>query len=720
MITPEENLKSIVEDIQKNEIMLPDFQRQFDWSLEKQRALVASVLTKLPVGGILLLKADAKDYKSKRIGLDSKEEVIGNIPQKTNFLLDGQQGMTCLTNVFSDIIHEATEQKVSRLASRQLLATRFYLKIDRWDADTVPGAQKDLFGIRTLDFRFDVSKGQEPDFLTADISDDHIECRTFLASEYGKAPYMPGKRYDDKLDDYCFGTSGVYLIPLYLLVGSNEHDDRLRKKRLLAIIKNIKDRIIESITTHHDNLDLATKESFAFSVITETVEQNEYRSAIDKDIAFANLVKDKADLWEDYFQKYLYSCVEKLKLNKIEMPEGSRARAIDIYENMNRGGVSLSALDLVAARVAKISQEPLYDRILQYLIHNKKYNIKAIPNEIKNIMPRDYNASIAMKAVDGRVAKNCSDLFLELLGLYCSNKEYDPNEAKCVYSKSAKILRLSEDQIDENCRKVCVAIDRALCFLQVRCGVRNLTDVNYKIMVRLIAYIFTNDKWYNSVAVHDKLEAWYWSAIFSGEYDKDQNDRYESNLKSMLESLNSNRKGYAWINTLKDKILEVPYFSECSFLLMEKAEEDRVPKEHLGKYFCQFYLSRTYSDLITDARTVSVFSKQKLEKHHIIPLGSVTKIGESTDRLRSDKTNIFNSPLNYVYITDSTNGEISDKSLKEYENSITASAKAALNIVNYPVVADLSDEMKVKAWLSERHKLVKGQIQNRVKNLLST
>ena len=60
MITPEENLKSIVEDIQKNEIMLPDFQRQFDWSLEKQRALVASVLTKLPVGGILLLKADAK------------------------------------------------------------------------------------------------------------------------------------------------------------------------------------------------------------------------------------------------------------------------------------------------------------------------------------------------------------------------------------------------------------------------------------------------------------------------------------------------------------------------------------------------------------------------------------------------------------------------------------------------------------------------------------
>lgn len=320
-----------------------------------------------------------------------------------------------------------------------------------------------MFGIRTLDFRFDVSKGQEADFLTADIF-DYIECRTFLAAEYGKAPYMPGKRYDDKLDDYCFETSGMYLIPLYLLVGSSEHDDRLRKKRLLAIIKNIKDRIVESITTYHDNLDPAIKESFAFSVIIETVEQNEYRSAIDKDSIFADLVEDKADLWEDYFQKYLYSCVEKLKLNKIEMPEGSRARAIDIYENMDMGGMSLSTLDLVAARVVKISQEPLYDRILQYLVHNKKCNMKAIPNEIKNIMPRDYNPSTAMKVVDGRVAQNCSDLFLELLGLYCNNKEYDPNEVKCVHSKSTKILKLSEKEIDENCMKVCIAIDRAFCF----------------------------------------------------------------------------------------------------------------------------------------------------------------------------------------------------------------------------------------------------------------
>lgn len=717
MITPEENLKSIVEEIQKNEIMLPDFQRQFDWDIEKQKGLVASVLTKLPVGGILLLKADSSDYQSKRIGLDSKEKIMGTVPEKTNFLLDGQQRMTCLTNVFSDVIHEACEKKVSKLASRSLLATRFYLKVNRWSENIIPESQRDLFGIRTLDFRFDVSKGQEPDFLTADIA-DNIECRTFLAADYDKKPFMPGQRYDEKLDDYCFSSQGVYLIPLFLLVGSNSHDDKLRKKRLLAIIKRMKDQIVESISTYHSNLDDSKKQGFAFSIVLEPVERDAYKKAIDKDIEFDNIVKDKADLWEDYFQKYLYSCVEKLKLNKIEMPEGSRARAIDIYENMNLGGMGLSTLDLVAARVAKVSQDSLYNRILLYLSSNTKYNTSSFPKEIKSFLPKGYNASKAINAVDVRVSKSCADLFLEVLGLYCNNKNYDPCECKCNYSKSPQILKLSENDINDNCQKVCVAIDRAFCFLQVRCGVQSLSDVNYKLMVRLIAYIFTNDKWYNSVAVHDKLEAWYWAAIFSGEYDKDQNDRFEKNMKSMLESLVVKSKGYGWINTMKENILEAPYFSDCSFLLMEKVEEDRLPKEHLGKYFCQFFLSRPYSDLIDDTTIVSVFSTKKLEKHHIIPLGSVTQIGESSDLLRNDRTNIMNSPLNYIYITEDTNRNISAKSLKEYEDAITASAKAALNIVNYPSVTDLDDGSKVKAWLGERHKIVKGQIQNRVSNLL--
>ena len=65
-----------------------------------------------------------------------------------------------------------------------------------------------------------------------------------------------------------------------------------------------------------------------------------------------------------------------------------------------------------------------------------------------------------------------------------------------------------------------------------------------------------------------------------------------------------------------------------------------------------------------------------------------------------------------------TNLEISNISLKEYEQDITASAKAALNIVNYPSVEKLNDKTTIKAWLKERYKILKGQIQNRVMNML--
>lgn len=719
MNTPEENLKGIIEDIQNNKIMLPDFQRQFDWDLEKQKALVASVLTKLPVGGVLLLKADCDDYKSKRIGIDPQEAIKGPIPSKPNFLLDGQQRMTCLTNVFSDVIQDATEKKVSKLASRTLLAARFYLKIDRWNAETEPESSKDLFGLRTLDFRFDVSKDEEPDFLTAGVI-DYIEYRPFLAPDYNnQKPYMPGQLYNEKLDDYCFATPDVYLIPLFLLVGSNSKDDRLRQKRLLAILKRIRDHVVESMTTHYANVEMDKKDDFAFSVTTDSLDKEKYENADDKEMAFEEIVEEKADLWLELFKNYLYSCIEQMKLNKIEMPEGSRARAIDIYENMNMGGLSLSTLDLVAARAAKSSNEALYDRILAYLVADNVYNQDAIPIEVKTYIPSGYNAGKQLGVIDSRVGKAGTDLFLEVLSLYCNNKNYDSNEAKAAYSKAQYILKLTDEEINSNCKRVCVAVDRAFCFLQTRCGVRSITDVNYKMMLRLIAYVFTNEKWYKSAKVHDKLEAWYWASIFSGEFDKDQNDRFEKNLKNILESLTNPSKGYTWIEQLKDKVLATPYFSDCSFMLMEKANEGRTPKEHLGKYICQFFLTRPYSDLISDDQKIHVFS-EKLERHHIVPLGSITKIGQLTEQLREDKNNVINSPLNFVYISDDANGKISDKSLGDYEKAITPAAKASLGIANYPCVADLSDKDKVRQWLINRHSTLQGLIQNRISALLLT
>lgn len=59
MLQPfQESLDKTITKIKNNRILLPNFQRDFVWREEdNQKNLVASVLTKMPIGNILLLKA---------------------------------------------------------------------------------------------------------------------------------------------------------------------------------------------------------------------------------------------------------------------------------------------------------------------------------------------------------------------------------------------------------------------------------------------------------------------------------------------------------------------------------------------------------------------------------------------------------------------------------------------------------------------------------------
>lgn len=68
------NLTTVIEQINKHEILIPDFQRKFVWKdEEQQKKLVASVLCKMPIGSILLLQANPNDYAAKVIGCAKKK-----------------------------------------------------------------------------------------------------------------------------------------------------------------------------------------------------------------------------------------------------------------------------------------------------------------------------------------------------------------------------------------------------------------------------------------------------------------------------------------------------------------------------------------------------------------------------------------------------------------------------------------------------------------------
>ena len=116
-----------------------------------------------------------------------------------------------------------------------------------------------------------------------------------------------------------------------------------------------------------------------------------------------------------------------------------------------------------------------------------------------------------------------------------NNPSFDPDKYKVDFIKKDKILNLVPEEINDNCEKVINALDRALFFFQTRCGIRTIGEINYNLMLVLVGTLFMEDSYFYNYEVHRLLEAWYWSVVFSGEYDKDQNSHMISNLQKYRE-----------------------------------------------------------------------------------------------------------------------------------------------------------------------------------------
>ena len=725
------NLQEIIGDIEKNKILLPDFQRKFVWTEEeRQKKIVASVLTKMPIGSVLLLESDPTDYSSKIIGCKTINNDRTN--KNVEFLLDGQQRITVLTNVFSNVIHNNCE-RVSDLVS-PTLKRRFFLRIPKWKKCR---EEMDLFGVRNLNFTYKSPDTTDPDFLSGDIF-PFITCVAFNAGD--ASPINPKNDLSTALDDFCFNHKEGYLLPLFLMSPSCEENSSQVKLRLNTIRKNISEKIKEEIQDHFATLrDETEKRAFISEIFTDDKKSCE---EVKRDnTLLGEKLFERAEVWDEELKEYLDSCVKNVSLNKIVVSSEKRARAIDIYENLNIGGVCLNIFDLIMAKVAKVDNTPYYGRLTQCIKSEKEYPRIVIPVDILSCMKykksvedngitklvevdmiedKFYNASINTKCYNeekNEISQKYIDAFLNTLSLYSYNKNYKSSDYKVDLIKRAKILDISPKDIHENTEKICTALDRALMFFQTRCGIRNISELNYSLMISLVATVFTNDKWYNDSKVHQKLEAWYWCSLFSGRYDRDQNTVFIQDMQSVTDML-LNTGSTEWIKRNIEYILNAQNFSDEKLLLMEKTQEERYPKRVLRMFICQYLLAKTYSDMFDEKKVISVFSEDanKLEAHHIIPLGSVKKVKESTAQLRNDNKNICNSPVNFVYITQESNGAISDDLLEAYIKKITEQAIAALHIQNY--ISAKIDEDVTRQILRQRYTALKGEIKTKVSNLL--
>lgn len=90
--TVQEDLKDLMKDVNKGQMQLPDFQRDWVWADADIRSLLASIGKGFPVGALLTLKRGGE--------VDFKPRVLAGAPddgiEPDEFLLDGQQRLTSL------------------------------------------------------------------------------------------------------------------------------------------------------------------------------------------------------------------------------------------------------------------------------------------------------------------------------------------------------------------------------------------------------------------------------------------------------------------------------------------------------------------------------------------------------------------------------------------------------------------------------------------------
>lgn len=721
MRTAVEPLSTVIEKITNNEILLPDFQRNFVWKEEeKQGKLVASVLAKMPVGSILLLNSNSNDYAYKMIGCkERKTSVELGIAGDILALLDGQQRMTVLTNAFSNVVFDKAEI-ASKLVNQNALKRRFFLRIPKYTKNE--NSVEDLFNARGLDLPWKDAEKDEPDFLADDIY-NAIKIINFNAG--GDDCFNPFKSPQSPKSDlvnYC--SSGTeYLVPLYLLTGNND-------AWLTQILKRISENIQIDIMASFDALPVSERENFVNTILTQDIRDlADHPDRITERTEFESELKKQGDNWATSLKIYLNSCLNQIQLNQIIVDNHKRARAINIYENLNKGGVPLGTFELIMAKFASVSNENYYEKIVSNIKKKRIYpeiaysNVLSHNNEIKNYINSDsYIAGLRLKCLDienDEMVSSYIDAYLDVISLYSHCPDFDTTKLNISLVKRDKILSVSPEDLFNRCDEVCDALDLALFFLQMRCGIRSIKDMNYNLILVVVAYLLLNPGYRSKAETYDYLDAWYWIINFSGHFNTDQTDRAVYSIKHLIELFETGDT--TWLKGLERQIFKANYFTEKEFILLNKDDGTGIlPKEFLRDIICQFFLVNTYKGLFVSDELLTPFTEKNLEKHHVIPLGSLKypdeKIKKSEEKLRSDKSYFLNTPVNFIYITNEENILISDDKLSDYAPRIANYAtKMLLGLIgNF----DTSSEDTCKVLLANRFDHIVGMVQNHIDGLI--
>tara|TARA_B100000683_G_scaffold245525_1_gene256525 strand:+ start:6481 stop:8973 length:2493 start_codon:yes stop_codon:yes gene_type:complete len=544
------DIKSLFTKIEERTWVLPNFQRDFVWSTDKQKKIIASLFLDYPLGSLLLLENKNKKTLVESRELGSRMQFKPKHSSDLRYVLDGQQRITSLYNALRGVYETSKittknwdEQFKNRFYNVNFLFLLNFIKNIKEEivhdislnSDKEISNKKDVKNKKTNNEVKIIYPSNRDDYLFGlyDLNFNENECVHVKEVEYfeefidviqihlrqdSSKIYHPlmrhSKNYQGEMRDFC---SKKYSLPTNCF-----HDYDLLKQILIDIGKNRIDYLDKYDRKLYNRI--CKRENPEFDINNKNIElEMEIRAQI-----FTS--------WQADVSKFLEKLFER------EVPyidEERQEKAYEMFDILNQGGTRLDDYDFLVLTSARKSKENLTKRIESKL--HEDFNLGILKSKEPEIQSYT-NKEFGLLRNNGELTQNFKERFKPLLSINAcyDREEHLPTEIKSEWSRKKSILSLSPNEINNNLERTLLGITRACAFLNFRCGVTSIENIPFKLMLTPLAYCLQKEEiWLNKNKL-DLLESWYWTSIFSGYYSVDQNNRSTKDILKLYNLLLKN------------------------------------------------------------------------------------------------------------------------------------------------------------------------------------
>lgn len=325
-------VEELVSSIRRNEIVVPEFQREFVWNKARSKELINSLLKEYPVGGILiwktekpphlkgaLLKNGHENYRSYQVLLDGQQRATslfmlttGEIPPYYKEEEIGDDPRSLAFNLFSGELRYWTKTVMISDESWQLVTECMVGKVDHTElALSIHQRFSDLKKITDHDFDFDIT----------DRSRAFGEIRTLIESAGFELKFMSQQIWNLVLPAKTIKVTIAELYRLHVGFKLEKAEDQWRDE------------------------DYKVDQQAFMKFWTEKV-AFEAEAVVEKYSDLPQLIRT----FTKNFQRLLN--IKKQELFRQDIPEqASFSDAIDIFDKINSQGVHLSNAELALTHI---------------------------------------------------------------------------------------------------------------------------------------------------------------------------------------------------------------------------------------------------------------------------------------------------------------------------------------------------------------------------------